>query len=133
MRHPRRPHPLHTFLTLTILLTLCTAAQAEDIETDEKTRELRARDILLSELAELTVSKGSLRSHFHVTKKHGVEYNRSIHLGERRLHLKAYGPIWDKRPGLGVEVRGFSIADHDLTLRLYGNTKQQGLRIGLTF
>ena len=133
MRNSKRPHPLHTLLMLTILLTLCTAAQAEDIETNEKTHELRSRDILLSELAELTVNRGSLRSRFSFAQKHGFEYRQSLQLGERKLHLKAYGPIWQKRPGLGVEVRGITIADHDLTLRLYGNTKQQGLRIGLAF
>ena len=133
MHRSRKPHPLHTLLTLTILLTLCAAAHAGDIETDDKTGELRSRDILLSEMAGLTISKRSLRSRFHFTKKHGVEYRQSIQLGERTLNLKTFGPVWKKRPGLGVELRGVTIADHDFALGLYANTNQQALRIGVVF
>ncbi len=74
-----------------------------------------------------------IRTHFHLTTKKGLEYRHEFSVGEQKLKLKLYGPIVKKKPGMGVQLRGLTVADHEVMFEAYGNTKKGGIRFKFDF
>jgi hypothetical protein len=84
------------------LLLLPHAASASDPEVREKPR--RATEIIAP--VEDRLAEPSWTSHIHIKKKHGLEFKRTLNVGDRPVILSVHGPlIRHKRLGLGFEFK----------------------------
>ena len=95
-------------------------------------RKAPEREILFSLDGPATPSSW-IRSHFRLTTKKGLEYRHEFFVGEQKLELKLYGPIVKKKPGMGVQLRGLTVSDHEVTIKAYGNTRKGGIRFKFDF
>ena len=74
-----------------------------------------------------------IRTHFRLTTKKGLEYRHEFSVGEQKLKLKLYGPIVKKKPGMGVQLGGLTLADREVVIEAYGNTKKGSIRFKFDF
>ena len=95
-------------------------------------RKAPEREILFS-LDGRATQKSWIRTHFHLTTKYGLEYRHEFSVGEQKLRLKLYGPIVKKKPGMGVQLHGLTVADHKVTIKAYGNTRKGGIGFKFDF
>jgi len=130
MRFRKRWIPIQSLLVGALLMGPA-AAVAED-SARPAAKPLRAREVLLS-LDANRPDETWVHSHIHFSVKRGVEYRDRFALGHKDVALKVWGPVVKSRPGLGLELRGLSIGEHQLELRAYGNLRKQGLHVELHF
>ncbi len=100
--------------------------------TPSRSRKAPEREILFS-LDGPATQTSWIRTHFHLTTKKGLEYRHEFSVGEQKLELELYGPIVKKKPGMGVQLRGLTVADHAVVIKAYGNTKKGGVRFKFDF
>jgi hypothetical protein len=90
------------------------------------------RQIILS-LEQPIHQRSWLTSHFNLSTKKGVVYKDAFTFGEQKLHLKLWGPIVKKRPGLGFKIEGLKIGDNPIILKGYGNSRKGKLTFKMRF
>ena len=95
-------------------------------------RKAPEREILFS-LDGRATQTSWIRTHFRLTTKKGLEYRHEFSVGSQKLKLKLYGPIVKKKPGMGVQLRGLTVADREVVIKAYGNTKKGGIRFKFDF
>jgi hypothetical protein len=74
-----------------------------------------------------------VRSELIFSVKRGVEYRSHFAVGAHRLSLSLWGPVVQKKPGVGVELKGLAVGSHDVRVEAYGNTGQGRIRVKLAF
>jgi hypothetical protein len=101
----RRSEALVALLIGAVALTLATAAEANDALGGKELRSLQKREIL-SSLERPTSKRRWIPAHFHVEKKTGFEYRRSLTVGRRNLVWSVRGPVVaGEAYGLGFKLR----------------------------
>jgi hypothetical protein len=91
-------------LTALVLSTFATspAAAIDPTESEQRSN----REILLAPADEPTERPGWLTvDHFHVAKKAGFGYTRSLKFGERTFSFGVRGPVLRKQKAVGLNFR----------------------------